>query len=334
MALHLITGHKGSAHITSADQGAYNMATFGDGNIVFKRGRQFEATTKSNNAVNIADGEAMIQGRFIKMPIGTTEDVTITNGTQGKYRSDLICIRYESVSGIESAKLVVIKGAENNSNPAPDPSYNTGSITDGTATVTDFPLYRVRLNGISLGTPEKLFTAKDSMADYMAHYQMTPAKKDKLGAIKIGNGLQADDSGLMSLNLGAGLKIIEGQLYPDLDEEELTIKNGKITSRYTYGQMTFVAKESVAVAPNSVAEIKLIPYKNVKLYIKDINVEYTNLSPLLVCGIYPYATRGGLIVADKDTILGLKVYNPSNSAKNITAGTGFYLRGNSVEVAQ
>ena len=96
MALHLITGYAGKEHITSQDQGAYNIATFGDGNFVLDRGQKFKYTVKSNNVINIADGEAMLQGRFIKMPSGTSEDVTIENGAAGNNRNDLINNKHHS----------------------------------------------------------------------------------------------------------------------------------------------------------------------------------------------------------------------------------------------
>ena len=160
MALHLVTGYAGTEHITSADQGAYNMATFAEGEFVFDRGNKFAATVVSNNVVSIADGEAMMQGRFIKMIAGTSEDVTIENGTQGMNRNDLICIRYEknASTGVETASFVVKKGTETSSTPT-DPEYTTGDITDGQDLVNEMPMYRCTLNGLNLSITT-LFTIK------------------------------------------------------------------------------------------------------------------------------------------------------------------------------
>lgn len=189
MALHLITGFAGYEHIKSSDQGAYNIATFGSGNFVFNRGSEFFATVTSNNTINIADGEAMLQGRFIKAE--TSENVTIENGSQGKTRQDLICIRYEKSAsdGTESANLVVIKGEENGS----DPEYNNGNITDGTDSVADFPLYRVKLNGITIEGVEQLFEVKMSMKEYMDTYAMPTADREHLGAVSVGDGISVND---------------------------------------------------------------------------------------------------------------------------------------------
>lgn len=188
MALHLVTGYAGREHITSADQGAYNMATYGAGNFVLERGRKFAATVVSNNSVSIADGEAMMQGRYIKMPSGTSEELVIDNGSQGKSRNDLICIRYEknASDSVESTSLVVIKGTEA-TGTATDPTYNNGTITDGNDTIADFPLYRVKLNGINIETVTELFDVKTSMVDYMDNYQLPQAGETILGGIKLMN---------------------------------------------------------------------------------------------------------------------------------------------------
>lgn len=166
MALHLVTGYAGTEHITSADQGAYNMATFAEGEFVFDRGNKFAATVVSNNVVSIADGEAMMQGRFIKMIAGTSEDVTIENGTQGMNRNDLICIRYEknTSTGVETASFVVKKGTETSSTPT-DPEYTTGDITDGQDLVNEMPMYRVVLNGLNIASIAELFVIKAAFAD-------------------------------------------------------------------------------------------------------------------------------------------------------------------------
>lgn len=199
MALHLVTGYAGREHITSADQGAYNMATYGAGNFVLERGRKFAATVISNNSVSIADGEAMMQGRYIKMPSGTSEEIAIDNGSQGRNRNDLICIRYEknASDSVESTSLVVIKGTET-TGTATDPTYNNGTITDGNDTIADFPLYRVKLNGINIETVTALFDVKTSMVDYMDNYQIQPATSSRLGGVKTGDGI-TNNNGLISV---------------------------------------------------------------------------------------------------------------------------------------
>ena len=56
-----------------------------------------------------------------------------------------------------------VRGTPAASDPQ-DPEYNDGSILDGSL-VVDMPLYRVPLDGISVGDPEPLFETIPSLAD-------------------------------------------------------------------------------------------------------------------------------------------------------------------------
>lgn len=155
--LHLVTGYAGAEHITSADAGSFNAAIVGSGSYVLNRGNAFAISVISNNQVRIADGDILLQGRHIRLNADAYVDLTIENGEQGVLRNDLIVCRYAKNpgTGVEQADLVVIKGTSAASNPA-DPAHNNGSIINGDITV-DFPLYRIPLNGLNVGTPVVLF---------------------------------------------------------------------------------------------------------------------------------------------------------------------------------
>lgn len=158
MALHLITGYKGSEHVTSADAGSFNIATLGSGQFVLNHGECFRAEVLGANVIEIYDGDLVMQGRHVRLASGEVEEVTVTNGTQGKLRNDLIVMRYvkDGETGVESVSLVVLEGTEVVSNPA-DPAYISGDITDGQDLINDFPLYRVKLIGRNVQPPEALF---------------------------------------------------------------------------------------------------------------------------------------------------------------------------------
>lgn len=214
MSLHLVTGYAGVEHITSADQGAYNMGTYGEGEFVLNRGNKFTATIVTNNSINVADGEAIMQGRFIKMPAGTSEAVAIENGTQGMNRKDLICIRYEknSNTGVESASFVVKKGTESSGTPA-DPSYTHGDITDGDDLVNEMPLYRVNLSGLTISSIDTMYSLKISLVDYMDNYQLPVASSSVLGGVKIGGeGVSLDANNKLQVN-APGTSSISGKIY-------------------------------------------------------------------------------------------------------------------------
>lgn len=155
--IHLVTGYGGNAHITAADHGSFNAAIFGDGQYVLDRGKQLAATVISNNKIQIADGDILMQGRHIRLAKNSSVDLTIENGASGYKRNDLIVCRYtrNTTSGVEECNLVVIKGTAT-TGTAIDPAYTDGNIMNGDTQV-DFPLYRIPISGLTVGTPERLF---------------------------------------------------------------------------------------------------------------------------------------------------------------------------------
>ncbi len=156
--MELVTGYAGKAHITAIQNGAMNAGLVGSGSYVFNTGEKLSASVITNNLIRIHDGDMIANGRHITIAKGTYEEVEIANGLQGVKRNDLICARYEknADSGIESASLVVIQGTSTEGTPD-DPEYNDNNILDGTL-ISDFPLYRITLDGLNVGEPEQLFT--------------------------------------------------------------------------------------------------------------------------------------------------------------------------------
>lgn len=155
---HLVTGYAGEEHIKSADQGSFNASFFGTGEYVMEAGNQFDASIMDNNTVRILDGDILMQGRHIRIEPNTYEDITITTGTAGKNRNDLICMQYkkEASSGIETAEIVVVKGSES-TGTASDPEYTHGDIIGGDVK-NQMPIYRVKVEGVVLSAIEPLFT--------------------------------------------------------------------------------------------------------------------------------------------------------------------------------
>ena len=154
---HLVTGYAGYAHISSADDGAFNAAFFGDGQYVMEFGNQFEGSIIDNNTVRILDGEGLMYGRHFRIDPNTHEDLTITTGTAGTNRIDLICMTYEKNASDETEKcyLQVIKGTSS-SGTAVAPKPTDGNILNG-ASFNQMPLYKVTIEGVVLKKIETLF---------------------------------------------------------------------------------------------------------------------------------------------------------------------------------
>ena len=157
--LHLVTGYAGEEHITSDDQGSFNAAIMGTGQFVLERGNQFAASIISNNKVRVLDGDALMQGRHIRMKENTYEDLYFDNGLQGYNRIDLIVMRYtkDSATDIETANLVVIKGTPVEGEPVP-PEHITGDIINEHDLINDTVLYKVPFSGLNIQPLEKVFS--------------------------------------------------------------------------------------------------------------------------------------------------------------------------------
>ena len=148
--MEIITGYKGEPHITEQQDRDINMGVFGNGLQIVNIGSKLAATVVSANEVTIADGLLIADGCAAEVPRGTSESMTIENGSQGMRRIDLIVARYtkDSSTAIEDMELAVITGTPAASSPAV-PSYTTGSIEDGD-TLAEFPLYRISIDGITI----------------------------------------------------------------------------------------------------------------------------------------------------------------------------------------
>lgn len=167
MAVEIITGHTGKEHVTAEAAGALHAGIIGTGKYVLTGGNQFAAEIVSNNLVKIKSGELVNQGRHMRIPENSYEEVTIQNGAQSVKRNDLIVMRYKKesntlIESVESAELVVIKGTAGST--AADPSYVSGNIFAG-ATQDDFPLYRVALNGLNIESVIPLFSTVGSLSE-------------------------------------------------------------------------------------------------------------------------------------------------------------------------
>ena len=163
MALNLVTGRTGTAHVTSDNARAFNSQVFGTGTYLIDYGAKFAPTIVDNNTVRIGDGMLIHQGTQMGIDIDSYEDVIIENGSSGYNRNDLIVMRYTKNrdTQIESISLVVIKGTTSNTTPV-DPTYTTSNILDGTGLSTDVPICRVRLSSLTITSVDNLIESNST----------------------------------------------------------------------------------------------------------------------------------------------------------------------------
>ena len=163
MTIELVDGKAGVAHISSEDKAIIHQAKFGKSDMVFDWGDVLKCTMGSANKATIGTGCASIQG--LDWHITAAESVTISNGSQGVKRNDIICAHYhrDSKTGNELVELTVLKGTPN-ATTAADPTIPSGKILSG-AVDAYMPLWRIPLDGITVGTPVRLFTPKGALWD-------------------------------------------------------------------------------------------------------------------------------------------------------------------------
>lgn len=189
----LVTGHANKAHATAEQAAGLNAGILGLDDYVLDVHDKLKITVVSANKVTIGTGELVMQGRHVSQ--GTPEDLIVTNGSQGQKRNDLIVCRYAKGSqNIESAKLVVVRGTPTTGTPT-DPAVNTTSPLDG-GTTYDMPLYRIPLDGITIGTPVALFNVLKPMSDVwdsLPHCGLINAATDREGMVTADNPFRTTD---------------------------------------------------------------------------------------------------------------------------------------------
>ena len=178
--MEIITGYRNDPHVSSQqDRNAY-ISIFGGAVYILKDiDSELTPTVVSANLVEISDGMLVAEGCTACIERGTSDSLSIDNGSQGQSRIDLIVARYTRNAGtaVEDMQLAVIKGTPSANDPAV-PSHTSGLIADGD-TLVEFPLYKVNISGISITSVERIVPVT-SVADLIKDLQ------DKVGTVSMG----------------------------------------------------------------------------------------------------------------------------------------------------
>lgn len=166
--MNIITGYRGEPHITAQEDRDINLGVVGNSLTdvyVLDVGQQLEADIVSANEVRIRDGILVMQGCAASIDYGAYDSLTISNGTQGMLRTDIIAAQYEkdADTNVESLTLVVIEGTPDASDPQA-PSLQGGDIQGGDNLV-QLPLYQVNLDGVAIDSVEAQFSVTSSLSD-------------------------------------------------------------------------------------------------------------------------------------------------------------------------
>lgn len=159
----IVTGKTGTPHVTSRQFRGMMEGIIGQDSYIITHGENLEPELVTNNKLKIKSGMMCHHGNISTVEIGTYDEVTIQNGTQGMKRIDLIVNRYSKVegTGIEENNWVVIQGTPAAEDPVA-PAYTEGNLQEGDL-VDDCPVFEAHLDGINVTEIKKLLIVSPSI---------------------------------------------------------------------------------------------------------------------------------------------------------------------------
>ena len=160
----IVSGRTGSPHVTSQQFRQMLEGIIGQGSYIITSGEKLKPELSSNNLLKIRSGMMAHHGCISCVDIGTYDEVTLTNGSQGMKRIDLIVNRYtrNAETEVENCSWKVIQGKPVASNPAV-PAYTSGNLQNGDL-VDDCPAFEVHYDGINVTEVKSLLSVTDGLS--------------------------------------------------------------------------------------------------------------------------------------------------------------------------
>lgn len=160
----IVSGRTGSPHVTSQQFRQMLEGIIGQGSYIITSGENLKPELSSNNLLKIRSGMMAHHGCISCVDIGTYDEVTLTNGSQGMKRIDLIVNRYtrNAETEVENCSWKVIQGKPVASNPAV-PAYTSGNLQNGDL-VDECPAFEVHYDGINVAEVKSLLSVTDGLS--------------------------------------------------------------------------------------------------------------------------------------------------------------------------
>lgn len=171
------TAPEAEPHMYAEDDAAIYQAICGpDG--VFQIGQQCESQVISNNKVRVKDGVIIVGGHFARIPYGDYIDFEIANGQTGKKRNDILIAKFVTTGsgGIDTFTGEVKQGAAA-TGEATDPALTQNDLYQG-GKIREMPLYRVKLDGLSITEVEPMFDLIPTIPTLNSYLSETSITKD------------------------------------------------------------------------------------------------------------------------------------------------------------
>ena len=260
------TAPEAEPNICAEDDAAIYQSIFGEDGVS-SIGQACKATVLSNNKVRIADGVICVGGHFARIPYGDYIDCDIENGQSGKNRNDIIVARFETTGtgGIDTYTCEVKKGAAGTA--ATDPKIVQEDLYKA-GKVRELPLYRVKIEGLSITAVEQLFALRKTNEDLEKElaelnskttYALTPIWSNPAYSItRIGNVIYIDYYCLVNGGVGGmafGIAKLPSEISPNHTIKTQAWTAGTNSQRHgasveikTDGQINFVAGDAFTEA--------------------------------------------------------------------------------------
>ncbi len=215
-------------HILSEDDAAIYRGILGQDGVL-NIGSKLKSTVLSNNKVRVGDGVLNVDGHIGRNAYADYEDLTIENGAAGQKRNDLIIASFSTTGsgGLDTYVLKVKKGVAGSTET--DPEVTKQDIYAG-GKLREYPLYRVKLDGLSIVGVEQLFKVIPTVPELETKYnELNSAMKwsdwKSLGTNKLGIELRYRYNAYeVELHYKGTLKALgisggsEGYIFPSLPE--------------------------------------------------------------------------------------------------------------------
>ena len=157
--MQIVTGKTGTPHVTSQQFRQFIEGTVGQGSYILNSAENLEPELVTNNKLKIRSGMMCHHGNLSVVEIGTYDEVTIPNGTQGMKRVILIANRYtrNEETGIEECEWHKFIGASDPDEFKAPTGYTEGNLQEGDL-VDDCPVFEIHQDGLNVTEIKKLLT--------------------------------------------------------------------------------------------------------------------------------------------------------------------------------
>ena len=177
--MQIVTGKTGTPHVTSQQFRQFIEGTVGRGSYILNSAENLEPELVTNNKLKIRSGMMCHHGNLSVVEIGTYDEVTIPNGTQGMKRVILIANRYtrNEETGIEECEWHKFIGVSDPDEFKEVTSYTEGNLQDGDL-VDDCPVFEIHQDGLNVTEIKKLLSVTPDIPAINASLSDLSAEKE------------------------------------------------------------------------------------------------------------------------------------------------------------